>query len=97
MFSYISSLRGASLNTGTLTSGFQSHSLTYVGVLISLWLFLFGAQPKDFFLVGLKKLEQGPRKCMWSSGENMQRKLFFSNHVACYFFIKPKTYQPLLV
>jgi hypothetical protein len=35
----------------------------YVGVLISLWLFLvpiylFAAQPKDFFLDGLKKLEQ---------------------------------------
>jgi hypothetical protein len=31
---------------------------TYVGVLISLWLFLFAAQPKEFFLDGLKKLEQ---------------------------------------
>jgi hypothetical protein len=35
----------------------------YVGVLISLWLFLFpifvfAAQPKEFFLDGLKKLEQ---------------------------------------
>jgi hypothetical protein len=29
----------------------------YVGVLISLWLFLFAAQPKAFFLDGLKKLE----------------------------------------
>jgi hypothetical protein len=32
--------------------------LSYVGVLISLWLFLFAAQPKEFFLDGLKKLEQ---------------------------------------
>jgi hypothetical protein len=35
----------------------------YVGVLINLWLFLFpislfAAQPKQFFLDGLKKLEQ---------------------------------------
>jgi hypothetical protein len=26
----------------------------HVGVLISLWLFLFAAQPKEFFLDGLK-------------------------------------------
>jgi hypothetical protein len=30
----------------------------YVGVLISLWLFLFAAQQKDFFLDGLKKLKE---------------------------------------
>jgi hypothetical protein len=35
----------------------------YIGVLISLWLFLFptflfAAQPKEFFLDGLKKSEQ---------------------------------------
>jgi hypothetical protein len=29
-----------------------------VGVLVSLWLFLFAAQPKEFFLNELKKLEQ---------------------------------------
>jgi hypothetical protein len=29
----------------------------YVGLLISLWLFIFAAQPKEFFLDGLKKLE----------------------------------------
>jgi hypothetical protein len=34
----------------------------YVGVLISLRLFLFAAQPKEFFLVGLKKLEQRSHK-----------------------------------
>jgi hypothetical protein len=38
-------------------------STGYVRVLISLWLFLFpvflfAAQPKEFFLAGLKKLEQ---------------------------------------
>jgi hypothetical protein len=36
----------------------------YVGLLISLWLFLFAAQPKEFFLVGLKKLEQRSHKCV---------------------------------
>jgi hypothetical protein len=30
----------------------------YVGVLINLWLFLVAAQSKEFFLDGLKKLEQ---------------------------------------
>jgi hypothetical protein len=39
----------------------------YVGVLISLWLFLFpvflfAAQPKEFFLDVLKKLEQQSHK-----------------------------------
>jgi hypothetical protein len=41
----------------------------YVGVLISLWLFLFAAQPKDFFLDGLKKLEQRNHKCVELRGE----------------------------
>jgi hypothetical protein len=41
----------------------------YVGVLISLWIFLFSifpfaAQPKEFFLDGLKKLEQRSHKCV---------------------------------
>jgi hypothetical protein len=36
----------------------------YVGVLISLWLFLFAAQAKEFFLGGLKKLEQRSHKCV---------------------------------
>jgi hypothetical protein len=44
-------------------------SYSYVGVLISLWLFLiplflFEAQPKKFFLDGLKKLEQRSHKCV---------------------------------
>jgi hypothetical protein len=30
----------------------------YIGVLISLLVFLFAAQPKEFFLKGLKKLKQ---------------------------------------
>jgi hypothetical protein len=36
----------------------------YVMELISLWLFLFAAQPKQFFLDGLKKLEQQSHKCV---------------------------------
>jgi hypothetical protein len=36
----------------------------YVRVLISLWLFLFAAQPKEFFLDGLKELEQRRHKCV---------------------------------
>jgi hypothetical protein len=41
----------------------------YVGVLTSLWLFPFpifvsAAQPKEFFLNGLKKLEQQSHKCV---------------------------------
>jgi hypothetical protein len=44
----------------------------YVGVLISLWVFpiscfpvfLFAAQPKEFFLGGLKKFEQRSHKCV---------------------------------
>jgi hypothetical protein len=33
-------------------------------------IFLFAAQPKEFFLDGLKKLEQRSHK-WWSSGGNM--------------------------
>jgi hypothetical protein len=36
----------------------------YVRVLISLWLFLFAAQPKEFTLDGLKKSEQRSHKCV---------------------------------
>jgi hypothetical protein len=40
----------------------QQPSKSYVGVLISLWLFLFAAQPKEFFLDELKKLVQRSHK-----------------------------------
>jgi hypothetical protein len=44
------------------------HHQMYVGVLLSLWLFrfpiLFAAQAKEFFLDGLKKLEQRSHKCV---------------------------------
>jgi hypothetical protein len=49
------------------------NSLLYVGVLITLWIFLFpiflfAAQPKEFFLDGLKKLEQRSHKCVELKG-----------------------------
>jgi hypothetical protein len=43
-----------------------------VGVLISLWLFLFAAQPKEFLLDGLKKLEQRSHKCVELRGEYVE-------------------------
>jgi hypothetical protein len=45
---------------------------TYVEVLISLWLFLFAAQPKEFSLDGLKKLEQRSHKCVELRGEYVE-------------------------
>jgi hypothetical protein len=49
----------------------------YVGVLISLWLFvypifLFAAQPKEFFLDGLKNLEKRSHKCVELRGEYVE-------------------------
>jgi hypothetical protein len=49
----------------------------YAGVLISFWLFLFpiylfAAQPKEFFLDGLKKLEQRSHKCVELRGEYVE-------------------------
>jgi hypothetical protein len=49
----------------------------YLGVLISLWLFLlpiflFAAQLNDIFLDGLKKLEQRSHKCVELRGKYVQ-------------------------
>jgi hypothetical protein len=44
----------------------------YVGVVISLSNFLFAAQPKDFFLDGLKKSEQRSHKCVELRGEYVE-------------------------
>jgi hypothetical protein len=44
----------------------------YVGVLINLWLFLFAAQPKEFFLDELKKLEQRSHKCVELRGQYVE-------------------------
>jgi hypothetical protein len=40
-------------------------------------IFLFAVQPNEFFLDGLKKLEQRSHMCVWSSGGNMQIKYIF--------------------
>jgi hypothetical protein len=61
-------------------------------VLISLWLFLFAAQPKEFFLDGLKKLEHRSRKCVELTGEYVNT---FFNPVAC-FLHKAKDLSALL-
>jgi hypothetical protein len=66
----------------------------YVRVLISLWLFLFpiflfAAQPKEFFLGGLKKLEQRSHKCVELRGEYVEYIHIF-NPVACCFLSKAK-------
>jgi hypothetical protein len=47
-------------------------SARYVEVLISLWLFLFAAQPKDVFFDGLKELEQRSHKCVELRGEYVE-------------------------
>jgi hypothetical protein len=50
---------------------------SYVGVLTSLWLFLFlmflfAAKPKEFFLAGLKKLEQRSHNCVELRGQYVE-------------------------
>jgi hypothetical protein len=44
----------------------------HVGVLISLWLFLFAGQPKEISLDGLKKLEQRSHKCVELTGDYVE-------------------------
>jgi hypothetical protein len=44
----------------------------YVGVLRSLWLFLFAAQPKEFFFDGLKELEQRSHMCVELRGKYVE-------------------------
>jgi hypothetical protein len=55
----------------------QKVARKYLGVLIHFWLFLFpiflfAAQPKYFFLHGLKKLEQRSYKCVELRGEYVE-------------------------
>jgi hypothetical protein len=52
--------------------GLTGKAKSYVGVVISPWLFLFEAQPKEFFLGGLKKLEQRSHKCVELRGEYVE-------------------------
>jgi hypothetical protein len=75
-------------NTCLHFAGFREHggrervcvcacACVYLGVLLTLWLFLFpifvfAAQPKEFFLDGLKKLEQRSHKCVGLGGEYVE-------------------------
>jgi hypothetical protein len=52
----------------------KGECVEYVGVLISLWfflfpIFLFAAKPKELFLDGSKKLEKGSHKCVELRGD----------------------------
>jgi hypothetical protein len=51
---------------------FTDIHIIYLGVLISLWLLLFAAQPKEFFFDGLKNLEQRNHKCVELRGEYVE-------------------------
>jgi hypothetical protein len=67
--------------------------LNYLEVLISFWLFrfpilLFAAQPKEFFLHGLK-IKQRSHKCVELRREYVEQIHFF-NPVACCFLYKAK-------
>jgi hypothetical protein len=71
-------------------------SVENVGMLISLWLFLFHLRvvcstTKKFFFDRLKKLEQRSHKCVELRGEYVN--IFFQSR-SLLIFIKPKTYQP---
>jgi hypothetical protein len=65
----------------------STDSFDYVGVLISLCLFLFAAETKEFFLDWLKKLEQRSHKCVEVRGEYVNT---FFNPVAFCFLYKTK-------
>jgi hypothetical protein len=45
--------------------------MKYVGVLIGLWIFVFAAQPKEFFLGLVKEFGNHEVISVWSSGGNM--------------------------
>jgi hypothetical protein len=65
-------------------------STCYVGLLTSLRLFvfptfLFAAQPKKFFLDGLKKLEHRRHKCVELRGEYVELIHVF-NPIACFLY-----------
>jgi hypothetical protein len=73
----------------------------YVGVLISFWLFLFpislfSAQPKDFFLDGLKKLEQRSHNCVEPGGICRVNTLFQSRNLL-FSLLSQRLISPLLM
>jgi hypothetical protein len=59
-------------------------------------IFLFAAQPKEFFLDGLKKFEQRSYKCVGGSGGICRVNTFFYP-VACCFLYKDKDLSDPLV
>jgi hypothetical protein len=66
-----------------LLAFFNPFTVYYIGVLISLWLFLFpiflfAAESKEFFLDGLKTLQQQRHKCVELRGEYVNT--FFQSH-----------------
>jgi hypothetical protein len=70
-------------------------NIIYVGMLISFWLFLFAAQPKEFSLDGLKKLEQRSHKCVELKRGICRVNTFCFNPVACWFLYKAKDLSAL--
>jgi hypothetical protein len=74
------------------SSDWQKTRGSYVRVLINLWLFLFAAQPKEFFLDGSKKLEQRSQKCVELRREYVNR--FFQSR--SFFYIAKDLSAPLI-
>jgi hypothetical protein len=68
----------------------------YVGVLISLWLFLFAAQPKEFFLDRLKKLAQRSHQCVELRGEYVEKIHFFIPITCCFLYKAKDLSAPLI-
>jgi hypothetical protein len=71
-------------------------------VLISLWIFLFpaflfAAQPKEFFLGGLKKLEQRSHKCVELLEEICRVNANFFNPVAWFLYKAKDLSTPLVL
>jgi hypothetical protein len=60
-------------------------------------IFLFAGQPKEFFLDGLKKLEQRSHKCVELRGGICRVNTFFFNLIACCFVYKAKDFSAPLV
>jgi hypothetical protein len=82
---------GSETGISLASSAEVKNGLTYVGVLKSLWLLLFGAQLKEFFLDGLKKLEV---LSVWSSGGT--KYIFFQFHRLLFFYITKDLSAPFI-
>jgi hypothetical protein len=59
-------------------------------------LFLFAAQTKEFFLGGLKKLEQGSHKRVELRGEYVEQIHFFSTLACCLLYQAKDLPAPLV-